>query len=60
MSKKGKAMAIMETTLAEQLNLADGSNDNGHALDADGKRANVTDDVAAMLQPLLEQEAQLE
>jgi hypothetical protein len=60
MSKKGKAMAIMETTLAEQLNLADGSNDNGQALGTDGKRANVTDDVAAMLQPLLEQEAQLE
>lgn len=40
-------MAIMETTLAEQLRL-------------EGVRDEQAEDVAVMLQPLLEQEAQLE
>ena len=46
-AEKRKSMKIVETTLADQLRL-------------EGVKAEAADDVALMLQPLLEQEAQLE
>jgi rabenosyn-5 len=46
-AEKRKSMRIVETTLADQLRL-------------DGVETDAADDVALMLQPLLEQEAQLE
>lgn len=46
-AEKRKSMRIVETTLADQLRL-------------EGVKNEAADDVANMLQPLLEQEAQLE
>lgn len=46
-AEKRKSMRIVETTLADQLRL-------------EGVKNHAAEDVATMLQPLLEQEAQLE
>ena len=49
--KKRKTMVIVESKLADTLRLGDGASGNGNG---------VEEDIAVVLQPLLEQEAQLE